>query len=190
MGNGARCKMVDRTYLTVPFPWCLYLDKGNGEKIAKGHKASFCLEDTKCYPGYDKKFNCSVDGGQGISPGCYDLYSWRIDCQWVDCTDFPHGSFYLRVHLNPGNQVAESDFRNNVAKCPVYDYGSWVISTSCVIGKTVILTKRFHVVVRLFSNRSQMMSKCGTNKKRGTPRQYRSVSLMFLPHFEVFCKQG
>lgn len=109
------------------------INKGNGEKIAKGHKASFCLEDTKCYPGYDKKFNCSVDGGQGISPGCYDLYSWRIDCQWVDCTDFSHGAFYLRVHLNPGNQVAESDFRNNVAKCPVYDYGSWVISTSCVI---------------------------------------------------------
>ena len=27
------------------------------------------------------------------------------------------------------------------------------------------LTNRFHVVVRLFSNRSQMTSKCGKNKK-------------------------
>ena len=32
------------------------------------------------------------------------------------------------------------------------------------------LTNRFHVAVRLFSNRSQsqMTSKCGKNKKRGT----------------------
>lgn len=53
----------------------------------------------------------------------------------MDCTDFLYGSFYLRVHLNPGNQVAESDFRNNVAKCPVYDYGNYVISNKCFFGK-------------------------------------------------------
>ena len=29
----------------------------------------------------------------------------------------------------------------------------------------VDLTNRFHVAVRLFSNRSQMTSKCGKNKK-------------------------
>ena len=29
----------------------------------------------------------------------------------------------------------------------------------------VFLTNRFHVAVRLFSNRSQMTSKCGKNKK-------------------------
>ena len=28
-----------------------------------------------------------------------------------------------------------------------------------------LLTNRFHVAVRLFSNRSQMTSKCGKNKK-------------------------
>lgn len=117
---------------------CIYLEKDSGEKMAKGHKASFCLEDTNCYEGFDKKFNCSMDGGQGISPGCYDLYGWRIDCQWVDCTDFTHGAFYLRVHINPGNRVAESDFRNNIAKCRVYDYGSWIISNSCAIGKGTI----------------------------------------------------
>ncbi|KAJ7391728.1 protein-lysine 6-oxidase [Desmophyllum pertusum] len=109
------------------------ISKDTGAKVAKGHKASFCLEDTKCDPGFDRRFNCSAEGGQGISPGCYDIYNWRIDCQWVDCTDFPHGSFYLRVHLNPGNQVAESDFRNNVAKCSVYDYGNFVISNKCWI---------------------------------------------------------
>ena len=48
------------------------------------------------------------------------------------------------------------------------------------------LTNRFQVAVHLFSNRSQMMSKCGKNKKvahEGQPR----VSLMFLPHFYVLC---
>ena len=111
--------------------------RDNGEKIAKGHKASFCLEDSKCTAGYDKRFNCSARGrgNQGISPGCYDLYSWQTDCQWVDVTDFPHGSYFLRVHLNPGNQVAESDFGNNVAKCTVYDYGNFVIASKCWIGK-------------------------------------------------------
>ena len=48
------------------------------------------------------------------------------------------------------------------------------------------LTNRFHVAVRLFSNRSQMTSKCGKKKKEAHEAQ-RSVSLMFLPHFDVIC---
>ena len=48
------------------------------------------------------------------------------------------------------------------------------------------LTNRFHVAVRLFSNRSQMTSKCGKNKKVAYEAQP-SVSLMFLPHFDVLC---
>ena len=49
-----------------------------------------------------------------------------------------------------------------------------------------ILRNRFHVAVRLFSNRSQMTSKCGKNKKVAHKVQP-SVSLMFLPHFDVLC---
>ncbi len=114
-----------------------FLGQNTGEKVAQGHKASFCLEDTKCDPGFEQVWNCTDRGDQGVSPGCYDIYYWNIDCQWVDCTDFVHGAFYLRVHLNPGNQVAESDFKNNVAKCSVYDYGSYVITNRCWIGKFV-----------------------------------------------------
>ena len=50
----------------------------------------------------------------------------------------------------------------------------------------IYLTNRFHVAVRLFSNRSQMTSKCGKNKKVAHEAQP-SVSLMFLPHFDVIC---
>ena len=45
----------------------------------------------------------------------------------------------------------------------------------------VCLTNRFQVAVCLFSNRSQMMSKCGKNKKVAHEVQL-SASLMFLPH--------
>ena len=50
----------------------------------------------------------------------------------------------------------------------------------------VSLTNRFQVAVRLFSNRSQMTSKCDKNKKVAHEAQL-SVSLMFLPHFDVLC---
>ena len=41
------------------------------------------------------------------------------------------------------------------------------------------LTNRSHVAVRLFSNRSQMTSKCVKNQE--------VLSLMFSPHFDVLC---
>ena len=48
------------------------------------------------------------------------------------------------------------------------------------------LTNRFHVAVRLFSNRSQMTSKCRKNKEVAHEPPA-SVSLLFLPHFDVLC---
>ena len=53
-------------------------------------------------------------------------------------------------------------------------------------GYLVFLTNRFQVAVHLFSDRSQMTSKCGKNKKVAHEAQP-SVSLMFLPHFDVLC---
>ena len=44
----------------------------------------------------------------------------------------------------------------------------------------VCFTNRFQVVVRLFSNRSQMTTKVAHEAQA-------SVSLMFLPHFDVLC---
>ena len=45
------------------------------------------------------------------------------------------------------------------------------------------LTNRFYYAVRLFSNRSQMTSKCCKNKEVAAA----SVSLMFLSYFDVLC---
>ena len=41
----------------------------NGNKVAEGHKASFCLEDSQCDRGVYPKYNCVHNGEQGKSYG-------------------------------------------------------------------------------------------------------------------------
>ena len=48
------------------------------------------------------------------------------------------------------------------------------------------MAREVQLSVSLFCNRSQMMSKCGKNKKVAREVQP-SVSLMFLPNFDVLC---
>ena len=48
------------------------------------------------------------------------------------------------------------------------------------------LTNRFHVTVRLFSNRSQMTSKCGKNKKVAHEAIAECVTDVLTTRFENF----
>jgi len=90
----------------------------NGNKVAEGHKASFCLEDSLCDVGYPRH-RCS-SGFQGISVNCGDLYGRYLDCQWIDITGIPDGSYTLKVHVNPQQLVVESDHNNNIIRCNIY----------------------------------------------------------------------
>merc|ERR1712004_305190 len=106
----------------------------HGNRVAEGHKASFCLEDVECLPGREKKFQCKGFADQGISVGCADNYLHDIDCQWIDITDVKAGNYIFRVHINPELRVAELNYQNNVASCHLQYTGIQVHLSNCTLG--------------------------------------------------------
>ncbi|XP_074507897.1 protein-lysine 6-oxidase-like [Sebastes fasciatus] len=110
------------------------LDIVTGRKVAEGHKASFCLEDTGCDPGFRRRYACTSHT-QGLSPGCHDVYAANIDCQWIDITDVPPGNYILKVTVNPNSHVLESDFTNNVVRCDITYTGTYVQTRNCRVSR-------------------------------------------------------
>uniref|UniRef100_A0A672H7X8 Lysyl oxidase homolog n=1 Tax=Salarias fasciatus TaxID=181472 RepID=A0A672H7X8_SALFA len=108
------------------------LDVASGRRVAEGHKASFCLEDTGCEAGFRRRYACTAHT-QGLSPGCHDVYAANIDCQWIDITDVPPGNYILKVTVNPDFHVLESDFTNNIVRCEITYTGVYVQTRNCRI---------------------------------------------------------
>ncbi|KAL6472678.1 hypothetical protein MHYP_G00188660, partial [Metynnis hypsauchen] len=106
------------------------LDASSHRRVAEGHKASFCLEDTSCDYGYYRRFACTAHT-QGLSPGCYDTYNADIDCQWIDITDVKPGNYILKISVNPSYQVQESDYTNNVVRCDIRYTGNYAYASGC-----------------------------------------------------------
>jgi len=103
----------------------------NGSRVASGHKASFCLEDSECDEGYKQVYNCTNKGDQGISVNCADNYKNTLDCQWIDITEVTSGNYSLSVSVNPNHDVAESDWLNNRAVCEIHYYDNKVTVKHC-----------------------------------------------------------
>ena len=107
------------------------LDERTGQKVAEGHKASFCLEDNACDEPWQKKYNCANFGDQGISVGCFDIYKHDIDCQWIDMTDTKPGTYTFRVAVNPDSKVAEMSYDNNIIFCKLHFHDTTAYFDEC-----------------------------------------------------------
>uniref|UniRef100_A0A8C3AGE1 Lysyl oxidase homolog n=1 Tax=Cyclopterus lumpus TaxID=8103 RepID=A0A8C3AGE1_CYCLU len=120
------------------------LDIVTGQKVAEGHKASFCLEDTGCDPGIRRRYACTSH--TQVHPGCYDIYAANIDCQWIDITDVPPGNYILKVTVNPNFHILESDFTNNIVRCDIIYTGTYVQTRNCRVSRyrNNVSVKRLH----------------------------------------------
>ena len=88
---------------------------------AMGHKQSFCLDDVEQAPQApgpqpDTLFSCQ---NQGIHVGWEDVYPNDIDCQWVDITGVPPGTYVLTVAINTAGYLPESNYENDSASTTV-----------------------------------------------------------------------
>lgn len=94
------------------------LVRGDGSLVGTGRKQSFCLGDNLHLSGstYDPQYHCNY---QGITAGWADEYAASLDCQWIDVTGVPAGTYYLEVTVNPAHSLFESSFTNNTARVPV-----------------------------------------------------------------------
>ena len=100
-----------------------------GNKIAEGHKASFCLEDSLCSGGRSPSYSCQIR--QGISVNCGDRYGRHLDCQWIDITGVRPGEYVIRLRVNPTRESVESDYLNNEISCRITLHDRFYIVKSC-----------------------------------------------------------
>lgn len=93
----------------------------NGTVVKLGEKRSFCLmdmyqvsdrPDAPCNPVY----TCEK---QGLSVGWNDVYDDELDCQYIDATGIPEGSYTVRQCVNPKQRYMETTYENNCAEARV-----------------------------------------------------------------------
>ena len=93
-----------------------------------GSKNGFCVLDTDVYdssiaPDGCLGYNC---GNQGITRGCMDIYHSGLQCQWIDVTGLPDGTYDLIVTTNPEQEIPEISYFNNTATVRVQLQGETV----------------------------------------------------------------
>jgi hypothetical protein len=95
-----------------------FLRDDNNVLVGAGHKGSFCMIDLfEVIPGSQAIFQ-DCGNGQGINDGMGDVYSVGLQCQFIDITGVPAGSYTLEVQTDFTKQLPEKSYNNNSA---IYD---------------------------------------------------------------------
>jgi len=86
----------------------------DGSVAATGHKQAFCLMDFERWsPTAEVRARYTCDY-QGIQAGWADTYAAYLDCQWIDITDVPGGTYTIEAVINPEELLPERDYSNNL----------------------------------------------------------------------------
>lgn len=95
------------------------LRSSDGRSVLVARKQAFCLRDNAPYSssaGPSRGYDCDY---QGISAGWEDIYPKDLDCQWLDITALPGGTYTLRITVNPLRVFEEANYANNTATVTV-----------------------------------------------------------------------
>jgi len=103
-----------------------------GREVARGHKQSFCIEDTNqdpnapIDPSTGERFNANLDrseaygcDNQGLHAGWLDAYGQHLECQYIDITGVAPGRYRIRVTINSDRVLRESNYNDNVTELEV-----------------------------------------------------------------------
>lgn len=94
--------------------YALYELLDGDDVVLVGRKQAFCVADNKHIEVLGVPFPQFDCAEQGLSRGWADVYELDIDCQWLDVTGLPSGTYTLRITVNPEHKLPESDTTNNV----------------------------------------------------------------------------
>lgn len=92
---------------------------GSPKPVTSGSKSGFCPEDSG---GAQRNYSCLTEYRMGpagpeqvvgISAGSYDTYRVHLPDQYLEITDVPDGRYVLEIELDPDDNVAESNERDN-----------------------------------------------------------------------------
>ncbi|MFO0605748.1 MAG: lysyl oxidase family protein [Polyangiales bacterium] len=99
----------------------------SGREVARGHKQSFCIEDTNqdpnapIDPATGERVNATLDRSeayvctnQGLHAGWLDAYGQHLECQYIDITGVPAGRYRIHASINADRVLRESSYDDNV----------------------------------------------------------------------------
>lgn len=86
-----------------------------GRDVVTGRKQAFCLMDIRRVERFANPQARHTCNNPGISAGWADIYSYTLDGQWIDVTDVPSGYYTLRVTVNNGGMIRETNYADNSA---------------------------------------------------------------------------